>query len=189
MRKQKKLEDQEVNLSKIDIGAQDYELIDHEGNRRTKESFLGRWLLLYFGFTHCPDICPEELEKMAEVVDEVDADKSVANLQPIFVSVDPERDTPEVVKKYVKEFHTKFIGLTGTKAEVKQAAKAFRIYFSAGPKDEDNDYIVDHSIVMYLMNPKGLFVDYYGSRVTPKHEIVNSIKRNMKNYAKLHGKS
>lgn len=186
-RGKKKLEDRESQLQQVDIGATNYELIDQDGNTRTKKDFLGKWFLLYFGFTHCPDICPEELEKMAEVIDLVDGDKTIPNLLPVFVSVDPERDTPEVVKKYIGEFHDKFVGLTGTREQVKQAAKTFRVYFSAGPRDEDNDYIVDHSIVMYLMNPQGNFVDYYGSRGVPTAKIVESITQNMKNYRRLHG--
>ncbi|XP_039269517.2 protein SCO2 homolog, mitochondrial-like [Styela clava] len=177
----------EEQVSQIDIGAKDYELIDHLGQKRTKADFMGQWLLLYFGFTHCPDICPEELEKMAEIIDLVDKDKSVPDILPIFISVDPERDTPEVVKNYIAEFHKKFVGLTGTKEQVKQAAKTFRVYFSAGPRDEDNDYIVDHTIVMYLMNPAGNFVDYYGSRGVATPDIVSGIKKNMKNYKRLHG--
>ncbi|XP_076820497.1 protein SCO2 homolog, mitochondrial-like [Clavelina lepadiformis] len=177
--------DQQV--SQVDIGAGDYNLVDNTGKRVSKKDFLGKWLLLYFGFTHCPDICPEELEKMAEIIDLVDADKSVPDLLPMFLTVDPERDTPEAINTYVKEFHPKFVGLTGTKQEIKEATKAFRVYFSAGPKDEDNDYIVDHTIVMYLMNPKGNFVDYYGSRSVPTEKIVSGIKKNMKNYKRLHG--
>lgn len=187
MKDKEKVEKRDAEISQVDIGARDYELVDHNGKRRTKEDFMGQWLLLYFGFTHCPDICPEELEKMAEIIDLVDGDKSIPDLTPIFISVDPERDTPEVIRKYVAEFHHKFIGLTGTKEQVKDAAKTFRVYFSAGPRDQDNDYVVDHTIVMYLMSPKGMFVDYYGSRGTPNSEIVESIRKNMKNYARLHG--
>lgn len=186
-RSRKQLEDRDAEMKQVDIGASDYELIDQDGQIRTKKDFLGRWFLLYFGFTHCPDICPEELDKMAEIIKTIDSDNTVPDLLPVFVSVDPERDTPDVIKKYVSEFHPNFVGLTGTKDQVKQAAKAFRVYFSAGPRDEDNDYIIDHSIVMYLMSPQGNFVDYYGSRGIPSEKIIESIKQNMRNYRRLHG--
>nr|XP_009858935.1 protein SCO2 homolog, mitochondrial [Ciona intestinalis] len=185
-KKKNRLMERETQLSKVDIGAEDYNLIDHNGKPVTKKDFLGKWLLLYFGFTHCPDICPEELEKMADIIDLVDKDESIPDLLPIFLTVDPERDTPEAVKEYISEFHPKMVGLTGTPEEIKQASKAFRVYYSAGPKDEDNDYIVDHTIVMYLMNPKGNFVDYYGSRSVAIQDIYNGIKRNMENYERLH---
>uniref|UniRef100_H2YE39 Thioredoxin domain-containing protein n=1 Tax=Ciona savignyi TaxID=51511 RepID=H2YE39_CIOSA len=186
-KKKKRLLERETQLSKTDIGAEDYNLIDHNGKAVSKKDFLGKWLLLYFGFTHCPDICPEELEKMADIIDLVDNDKSIPDLLPLFLSVDPERDTPAAIKEYVSEFHPKMVGLTGTPEDIKQASKAFRVYYSAGPKDEDNDYIVDHTIVMYLMNPKGNFVDYYGSRSVATNDIYSGIKRNMQNYARLHG--
>nr|CAB3265899.1 protein SCO2 homolog, mitochondrial [Phallusia mammillata] len=187
VKKDNKIKERESQLSKVDIGADDYSLTDHTGKQVSKKDFIGQWLLLYFGFTHCPDICPEELEKMAEIIDIIDGDKTIPNLLPLFITVDPERDTPEAIEKYVKEFHPKFVGLTGSKEDIKQATKAFRVYFSAGPKDEDNDYIVDHTIVMYLMNPQGNFVDYYGSRSVEKESIASGIKKNMLNYRKLHG--
>lgn len=186
-KEKKKVEERDSELKQVDIGASDYELVDQYGKKRTKKDFLGQWFLLYFGFTHCPDICPEELEKMAGIIDIIGSDKTIPNLLPVFVSVDPERDTPEIIGKYVAEFHKNFVGLTGSKDQIKQATKAFRVYFSAGPRDEDNDYIVDHTIVMYLMNPRGNFVDYYGSRGVPTEKIVESIRENMKNYKRFHG--
>jgi len=177
----------EEECSKVDIGNSDFTLTDHTGARVSKKDFLGKWLLLYFGFTHCPDICPEELDRITEIVNKINMDKNTPDLLPIFMSVDPRRDTPEAMTEYLKDFHPTFVGLTGTEEEIKLATKSFRVYYSLGPKDDDNDYIVDHSIIMYLMDPRGQFVDYYGSRATPIADVVSGISKRMRNYIRLHG--
>ncbi|XP_063574090.1 protein SCO1 homolog, mitochondrial isoform X1 [Pongo abelii] len=125
-----------------------FSLTTHTGERKTDKDYLGQWLLIYFGFTHCPDVCPEELEKMIQVVDEIDSITTLPDLTPLFISIDPERDTKEAIANYVKEFSPKLVGLTGTREEVDQVARAYRVYYSPGPKDEDEDYIMEsHSVV------------------------------------------
>lgn len=159
-----------------------YELIDFDGKTRTDKDFLGQWILLYFGFTHCPDICPDEIEKLVKVVDKIDADKELPNLQPVFITVDPSRDTPKAMKQYCEEFSPKIIGLTGSKEKIDEACKNYRVYYSKGPEDEDGDYIVDHTIIAYLLNPKGEFVEYFGKNKT-YDTLVYEIKEYMKKYA------
>ncbi|XP_041378563.1 protein SCO1 homolog, mitochondrial-like [Gigantopelta aegis] len=186
VKKEKELkiaQERSKSLGKAAIGGP-WKLMDHDGKERSSEEFLGQWVLLYFGFTHCPDICPEELEKTVEVVDGVDALEGVPNLKPLFITVDPDRDTPKVIKEYCLEFSPKILGLTGTKEQIDNVTRSYRVYYSIGPKDEDNDYIVDHSIIQYLVNPKGDFVDFYGQNKVAE-EVKNSIVMQMHRYSQL----
>lgn len=119
-------------------------LTDHHGKDFTEKDLLGKWTLIYFGFTHCPDICPEELDKMAAVVDTIDKEKGPITL-PVFVSVDPARDSVKQVANYVQEFHPRLVGLTGDYDSVKRACKSYRVYFSTPPDAKaTDDYLVDH---------------------------------------------
>ncbi|KAF6768837.1 hypothetical protein AHF37_06366 [Paragonimus kellicotti] len=160
----------------------DFNLIDHTGKRCTLASFRGKWLLIYFGFCRCPDICPEQIERLVEISDRIAlTGNTKQQLVPIFLSVDYERDTPDVVAEYVKEFSPNLVGLTGTKEDIENVAKRYRIYYSAGPKDVDGDYIVDHTVVMYLIDPNGKFSNYYG-QLKPVQEITRDILKQMKEF-------
>lgn len=169
---------QRAAVGKMAIGGP-FSLTTHEKKPVTDKDFRGQWLLIYFGFTHCPDICPEELEKLAEATEILYKQKNKHKhpFQPVFVSVDPERDTPELISQYIKDYSPHFIGLTGTREQIADMCKHYRVYFSQGPK-VGGDYIVDHAIVMYLINPDGEFVDYYG-RNKNAQEVAFAIDQHM----------
>ncbi len=136
-----------------------FSLVNQDGRRVTEKDFLGRYMLVFFGYTYCPDVCPTELQVMSAALDQMgpEADR----IQPVFVSIDPARDTPEVLKAYVGNFNPRLIGLTGTPEEVATIAKAYRAYYAkAGNAGAATDYLMDHSSIIYLMGPDGRFVKH-----------------------------
>ncbi|KAJ2659577.1 Cu-binding protein [Coemansia sp. RSA 1200] len=161
-----------------------YELTDQNGNVVTDTTFRGKFALVYFGFCHCPDICPDEMDKMGDALDALERDnpKLANTVQPIFITCDPQRDSPEAIKEYLKQFHPRFVGLTGSFDQVRKACKAYRVYFSKPPKVAPNqDYLVDHSIFSYLMDPDGEFVDVYG-KDKPAGFMATDIERRINQY-------
>ncbi|ODQ77980.1 hypothetical protein BABINDRAFT_163031 [Babjeviella inositovora NRRL Y-12698] len=157
-----------------------FNLVDHNGNTFTEEKLKGKFSLVYFGFTHCPDICPDELDKMGLMLDELKKDN--INLQPIFITCDPARDSPEIIKEYLSEFHEDLIGLTGEYNEIKSVCKRYRVYFSTPPDlKPGQDYLVDHSIFFYLMDPEGNFIDALG-RQYEADGAVAKIKEHVASY-------
>jgi protein SCO1/2 len=138
-------------------------LVDHTGRVVTDATLREgghSFALLYFGFTHCPDICPAELIKMKQVVDRLDRELGPV-VRPVFISVDPRRDGVAQVSHYIRDFHPRTLGLTGTPGQVKAVCRAFRVYHSVADQASEDDYLVDHSIVMYLLGPDGVFIDFY----------------------------
>lgn len=130
-----------------------FSLTDHHGRPVTERDFAGRWMLVYFGFTYCPDVCPTELGIMADAIDTMgDAGERVT---PVLISVDPERDTPEQLADYVSRFHPRMVGLTGTPEQVAEVARAYRVYYAKVNRPEMTEYLVDHSSFMYLVGPDG----------------------------------
>ncbi|KAJ8324358.1 Cu-binding protein [Batrachochytrium dendrobatidis] len=162
-----------------------FSLVDQTGRPVTDLDYRGKYMLLYFGYTFCPDVCPEELEKMAEIVDFLNGMEgySQETIVPIFVSCDPKRDSVESIREYLQDFHPKFIGLTGTYNQIRRIAKAYRLYFSAPPQavDEDEtDYLVDHSIFFYLVGPDGVYISHFGKNETAEEvtlKIIDHIKQ------------
>ncbi|MGR3444420.1 MAG: SCO family protein [Roseovarius sp.] len=137
-----------------------YTLTDHTGRSVTANSFDGQWQLVFFGFTHCPDICPTTLAYMARVMDELGP--NAAQVTPIFVTVDPARDTRDVMAAYVEAFHPRMVGLTGTEAQVAEAAGNFRVWYERAEDTTAPDgYTMAHSGHIYVMAPDGRFVDVW----------------------------
>lgn len=134
-----------------------FTLTDQDGKKRSWSDFNGRYRLIYFGYTYCPDVCPIDLQRIAQGLRlfEKQAPDRAAKIQPIFVSVDPERDTPAVVKAYVSAFHPRLIGLTGTPEEIAAVAKRFVVVYSKEKTKGSTEYIVSHSRTPYLFGPKG----------------------------------
>ncbi|NXA12804.1 SCO2 protein, partial [Sapayoa aenigma] len=172
------------DLRALALGQGDFHLHDTSGTPRSKADFLGSWVLLYFGFTHCPDVCPEELEKLSRAVELLEREPGLPPVQPLFVTVDPERDDAAALGRYLRDFHPRLVGLTGTPEQVRAAAGAFRVYVSAGPPDADGDYVVDHSVLTFLVGPDGLFRDYYGRSRTAE-QVAESVRGHMETYEPL----
>lgn len=139
-----------------------FSLTNQDGKRVTDQDFRGKYMLIFFGFTFCPDVCPSELQVMSAALDELgpQGDK----IQPVFITIDPERDTPEAMKVYVSNFHPRMVGLTGSQADIAAVAKAYRVYYAKAKAPEGaapEDYLMDHSTILYLMGPDGRFVKHF----------------------------
>jgi len=152
---------------KPDLGG-DFALVDWDNKPVGSADLEGQWVLLYFGFTKCPDICPDELHKVTSVLKRLAAQGK--RIQPVFITIDPARDTRARLKSYFASagFHPDFIALTGDNDSVRKACRAYRVYFTK-PTDEEikrGDYLLDHSIISYLVDPEGEFADYYGKSLS-----------------------
>lgn len=140
-----------------------FELTDGSGNRVTDQQFRGRWMLVYFGYTHCPDACPTALQDMANALDLLGEKKDRVAI--LFITIDPERDTPAVVKDYVSAFQAPITALSGTAQQVAQAAQAYRVYYAKHPTKDGYD--MDHSSIIYVMDPAGRFVTNFTHESAP----------------------
>lgn len=152
-------------------------LTDQNGNVFTEKDFDGKFALIYFGFTYCPAICPTELQKMNAALAAIDPAKA-DQIIPVFITVDPERDTVEVMKNYVIQFHPRLIGLTGNVDDVKEVTKVWRVYAQKVQDETMTDYTMDHSSYIYLHAPDGGLMDIFGTEKTVP-DIIASINKNI----------
>ena len=163
-----------------------FALTDQFGMRRTDSDFRGKYMLVFFGYTYCPDVCPTTLAIEAEALDKLGA--RARAVAPIFITVDPQRDTPEKLKTYLASFDARpagsrpsFVGLTGSDADIAQAAKAYRVYYQPhidARTGNGADYSIDHSGEVYLMSPEGKFLAYYSQGILAD-EMVDDLKRRL----------
>ncbi|MAO92728.1 MAG: electron transport protein SCO1/SenC [Rhodospirillales bacterium] len=136
-------------------------LVDHQGNTVTEKTYRGQWLLVFFGFTNCPDICPTTLSDLAVVIDQIGG--KAASVTPLFISVDPERDRVESMAEYVSAFHPTIVGLTGAEKQIASAVETFKAYYEKQQPDRDqSNYAVAHTSAVYLISPDGTFVRTFG---------------------------
>jgi protein SCO1 len=153
--------------------AQQLELTDHTGKPRTLVDFRGSVTAIFFGFTHCPDICPTTLAQMKAVLAELGSDAK--RVQVLFVTVDPERDTAEVLRQYVTAFDPSFIGLTGSVDDIKRVAKEFKVFFQKTAGTTAGNYSVDHTAAFYIFDPAGR-IRLFARHNTPAADLAADIK-------------
>ena len=149
-----------------------FELVNQDGVAVTEKDYQGQNLLVYFGFTFCPDVCPTELAKVGAALDMLPAD---ANVTPVFITIDPERDGVAEVKAYAEAFHPKMVGLTGSLEQVRAAAKAYRVYFAKNESGGASDYLMDHSSIIYFMGEDGEYIAHFTIESTPE-EIALKVR-------------
>ena len=143
-----------------------FHLVDQDGTAVSDATYAGKFMLIYFGFTFCPDVCPTELQAMATAIDDLGSPGEM--VQPILISIDPERDRPEQLKQYVASFHPRLVGLTGSGEAIAAAAKAYRVYYAKGPVDADGNYVMDHTSFVYLMGPDGKLRSVFRAGAAPE---------------------
>lgn len=136
-----------------------FELVSHKGQPVTDKDFRGKYMLVSFGYTYCPDVCPTELQVISTALDELG--NKAKDIQPIFITIDPERDTIAALSQYMQSFHPSYIGLTGSPEAIAKAAKAYRVYYAKSENKSGGDYLMDHSSIIYLMDKEGTFLRHF----------------------------
>ncbi|HWD49424.1 MAG TPA: SCO family protein [Rhizomicrobium sp.] len=164
---------QTIVSGKIEVGGP-FHLIDQDGAPREDRDFRGRWMTIYFGYTHCPDVCPLTLSLMSDVMQRLGGKSS--HIVPIFITVDPARDTPKIMKAYVASFGKNFLGLTGDAKSIALAEREYRVAAIRHPLP-GGDYAMDHSSTIYLMDPGGKFVMDYDDSTKPDDIAADIAKR------------
>jgi cytochrome oxidase Cu insertion factor (SCO1/SenC/PrrC family) len=149
-----------------------FDLIDHTGQRRTDADFRGKLVVIYFGYTHCPDVCPTELQAISLALDELGM--AADRVQPLFITVDPERDTPSVLADYVSSFHARLVALTGPAPAIQKVALAYRVFFTKSVARPDG-YAIDHTGFIYLVGKDGRYIDFLPPGLAPER-IVEALR-------------
>jgi protein SCO1/2 len=153
-----------------------FDLIDQNGRRRTDAEFRGKLLILYFGYTHCPDVCPTDLIAISSAIRLLGAAGN--NVQPIFITVDPQRDTVEHLRGYVPTFHPRLIGLTGSEHDIRTLALAYKVYYAKTAAEHGEPYAIDHTGFIYLVGGDGKYLGFFPPG-TPPERMVEVIRQHL----------
>ena len=153
------------NLNKATLVGGSYSLTDHNGNSVTDKSFSDKFKIIYFGYTFCPDICPTGMAVISQALDLLG--NKAKRIKPIFITVDPKRDNVEIMAEYHNHFHPSFSNLTGTLDQIRRVAKLYRVYYKKSDASEAENYLMDHSSIMYVLSPEGEYINHFGPEITP----------------------
>ncbi|MCW9045212.1 MAG: SCO family protein [Alphaproteobacteria bacterium] len=163
------------NSKNVKIGGP-FTLVDHTGKKVTEVNYTGAYKLIFFGYTFCPDVCPTAMQTVSDVLETMGSKGE--KLQPLFISIDPDRDTPEILASFLENFHPKIIGLTGSQEQIRNVSKSYRAYFAKVQEqneESDDTYLMDHSSSIYLMGPDGEFIKIF-SHGAPAQKLANELQ-------------
>ncbi len=158
-----------------------FELVDQNGRPFTEKDLKGKYSLIYFGYTYCPDVCPTELQTMTQALEMLGP--LAKKIRPVMISVDPERDKPEVLKEYLTNFYPGFVGLTGTPEQIRKAGQAYRVFYRKTDEKSASEYLMDHSSIVYLMDPEGRYLKHFAYG-TPPEKMAEGIRKAIEKYEK-----
>ena len=158
------------NLNKATLVGGSYSLTDHNGKKVTDKSFPNKFKIIYFGYTFCPDICPTGMAVISQALDLLG--NKAQRIKPLFITVDPKRDNIEIMAEYHSHFHPSFSNLTGTLDQIRRVAKLYRVYYKKSDASEAENYLMDHSSIMYVLSPGGEYINHFGPEVTPAQIVA-----------------
>ena len=158
------------NLNKATLVGGSYSLTDHNGKKVTDKSFQNKFKIIYFGYTFCPDICPTGMAVISQALDLLG--NKAQRIKPLFITVDPKRDNIEIMAEYHSHFHPSFSNLTGTLDQIRRVAKLYRVYYKKSDASEAENYLMDHSSIMYVLSPEGEYINHFGPQITPEQIIA-----------------
>jgi len=165
-----------TSIGAVSVGGP-FQLVDQHGAMRTDQDFRGSYMLMYFGFTYCPDTCPTALLKIANALEELDVAKA-ERIVPVFISVDPERDTPDVLRSYAGHFHPRLVALSGTPKELERLGRAYGVFFAKVPTGPPGEYLMDHTSFVYLIGPDGKYIEHFESDASVG-DLVAALQRHV----------
>ncbi len=164
-----------MNVTGMQVGGP-YSLVNQDGQTVTEKTYDGSYKLVFFGFTFCPEICPTALQKISKIMEGLEG--NAAQVQPLFISVDPERDTPEVMKEYVAQFDPRIVGLTGSTEQIEKMEQNYHVYATKFQDETMGDYMMNHSGFTYLMGPHDEFLGLYRSE-DEAADIIEDIRKKL----------